>query len=256
MSIKTENLVTNRLTSQPESTIIKNTVLPGEVKDVLIEFFSVKGPYQYNKSSKTDRYDVLISLKGNATLNTIETEYNLSSDFIVRIPYSKDYFIQVGKGKEFHFLRISKFLDKKDRFIIGQKIEEHLSVFIKPLSECPTYSENIKSDKAINRMIIPEGSVPRFCMGSVETDGPDSVDSHEHPMLDQLFLGLKNCNCTCYANKEQVFLMENLILHVPLGSMHSISVTDGDKLFYIWLDFFLTIEGQKYMADQHQMDNE
>jgi len=256
MSIKTEKLVTNRLTLQPESTIIKNTVLPGEVKDVMLEFYSIKGPYQFNESSKTDCYDVLLSLKGDATLNTFETEYNLTSDFIARIPYSKNYFIQVGKGKEFHFLRIRKFLDEKDRFIIGQKIEKHLSVFIKPLSECPTYSEDIKSNKAINRMIIPEGFVPRFCMGSVETEGPDSVDSHEHPMLDQLFLGLKNCRCTCYANDEQALLTSNLLLHIPLGSKHSVSVTDGKKLFYIWFDFFLTLEGQKYMEEQHQMDDE
>ena len=109
----------------------------------------------------------------------------------------------------------------------------------------------MKIGLSINRMIIPEGSVPRFCMGSVETDGPDSVDSHEHPMLDQLFLGLKNCNCTCYANNEQVFLTENMMLHIPLGSMHSVSVADEDKLFYIWFDFFLTIEGQTTIEDSY-----
>jgi quercetin dioxygenase-like cupin family protein len=90
-------------------------------------------------------------------------------------------------------------------------------------------------------------------MGSVETSGPDIVAEHDHPMLDQLFLGLKGCRCHCYAGAEHALLEENMLLHIPLGSKHHVEVGEGDRLAYIWLDYFLTMEGQKYMNEQHQM---
>jgi quercetin dioxygenase-like cupin family protein len=147
-------------------------------------------------------------------------------------------------------------LDIADLRVILQNEKEHSEVFIRSFKDCPVYTEDIKSSKSINRMILPEGKVPRFCMGSVETEGPDSVAPHEHPMLDQLFFGLKGCRCTCTADGESQLLTENMLLHIPLGSKHSVSVADGEKLAYIWFDFFLTIEGQKYMDEQHRLEEE
>ena len=74
--------------------------------------------------------------------------------------------------------------------------------------------------------------------------------------IDQLFFGLEGCKCTCVAGAETAVLTENMMLHIPIGSTHTISVEEGDKLYYIWLDFFLTLEGQKYMGEQHKMKDE
>jgi hypothetical protein len=60
----------------------------------------------------------------------------------------------------------------------------------------------------------------------------------------------------CHAEGEQILLTENMLLHIPLGSKHSVSVESGDTLAYIWFDFFLSHEGEKYMSEQHQMDDE
>jgi len=87
-----------------------------------------------------------------------------------------------------------------------------------------------------------------------ETEGPDEVGEHCHPILDQLFLGLSSCNCIFYADDEQTILSENMLLHIPLGSKHAVSVSKGNTLAYIWMDFFLTLEGEKYMREQHQME--
>jgi hypothetical protein len=75
-------------------------------------------------------------------------------------------------------------------------------------------------------------------------------------MLDQLFLGLKGCKCSCYADGAETLLTENTLLHIPLGSRHSTSVAEGELLSYIWFDFFLTLEGQRYMSEQHKMDDQ
>lgn len=93
-------------------------------------------------------------------------------------------------------------------------------------------------------------------MGSVETTGPDFVLEHEHPMLDQLLFGLDDCKCTFLANEVYTTLSENTTLHIPLGSKHSVSVAEGEVLAYIWLDFFLTLEGQKYMEQNQQIDDQ
>jgi hypothetical protein len=75
-------------------------------------------------------------------------------------------------------------------------------------------------------------------------------------MLDQIFLGLEGCRCYCYADGEEEILTENMILHIPLCSKHYVKVKEGDKLAYIWMDFFLTIEGEKYMGEQHHVEEE
>jgi hypothetical protein len=72
-------------------------------------------------------------------------------------------------------------------------------------------------------------------------------------MLDQLFLGLDSCECHVYADGSEAVLKQNMLLHIPLASNHSSSVDGGKKLNYLWMDFFLSLEGQKYMNEQHHM---
>lgn len=254
--IKTEILSTSGLKGKLNSNLSRNVILANEIEGVLIEFFSIIGAYEMKESSKSNFYDVLLSLNGNGILQIREENHTIYSGFIMRIPCNEKYDIQIGEGEEFHFLRIRKSLDDKDIRVICQNKKEHNKVYIKAISDCAEYSEGIKSDKTVNRMILPEGMIPRFCMGSVETTGPDEVEEHDHPMLDQLFFGLPGCNCTCYADNEKTVLSDNMLLHIPLGSKHSVSVAEGDKLAYIWMDFFLTLEGEKYMSEQHKMDEE
>ncbi|MCF6356703.1 MAG: hypothetical protein L3J54_02755 [Draconibacterium sp.] len=250
----TEIIQTNRLESKSAGSLIKNIVLENEVQDVLIEFFSIKGEYKLDVSAKPDILDVLLTVDGECLLQTNDSDYKINTSTITRIQYNKSYSIKVDNKKEFNFIRLRKLLDKKDLQVIESRIEDFNSLYIKALADCPTYTEDIKSEKTLNRMILPEGLVPRFAMGSVETQGPDEVGEHEHPMLDQIFFGLKGCRCSCFANGEETVLTENMMLHIPLASKHYVSVADGDKLAYIWMDFFLTLEGEKYMGEQHQVE--
>ena len=138
--------------------------------------------------------------------------------------------------------------------MIAEDTGSYIAGYAKSFAECATYSEDIKSAKTTNRMLLDEGLVPRFCMGTVETAGPDKVDFHDHPMLDQLFLGLKGCRCKCVADRAEEVLTENMLLHVPLGSNHAVEAADSDMMYYAWLDFFLTLEDQEYMSRQHKID--
>jgi len=254
--MQTEKLLIKDLRNEPGDYFLKMEVMPGEIKGVLIEFFGMKGSVETEGGQQTDNYDVLFFVEGKAVLEIGGKEFKPGKYFIARIPLNEKYNICANEGEQSHFLRIRKYLDKDDLKVISENKEEHSDLFVKSLDDSPVYIEDILSGKSRNRMILPEGKVPRFCMGTVETEGPDSVAEHEHPMLDQLFLGMKGCRGRCRANGESAPILENMILHVPLGSKHSVSVADGDRLDYIWFDFFFKLEDQKYMNEQHHIVEE
>jgi len=105
-------------------------------------------------------------------------------------------------------------------------------------SACRTYREAIKSEKTVSRTLLPENIIPRFCAGSVQTTGPDQVGAHRHPMLEQLFVGLPGNDCRVYADDASCAFGGNMLLHIPLGSEHSVRVDPGKALHYIWIDRF------------------
>jgi hypothetical protein len=123
-------------------------------------------------------------------------------------------------------------------------------------SQCKTYKEEIKSEKTISRMLVPEEVVPRVSIGSVQTTGPDAIAAHEHPMLEQLFYGLEGNSCHVYADGHETVFGERSLLHVPLGSNHGVRVDVGQKLHYIWMDFFKQQEDVSYITESHIIDDE
>lgn len=233
--------------------ISRKNILPGEVAQVSVEDISGKGSFKIDEAASVEHYDVLLSVKGNATIVIDGQSYPMGGFDIARIPYNKGYTIQVSEDNTFHCLRFRKSLDDPDHAVIAKDMANHSQVYIKAIKDCPMYTEDIKSAKTVNRMLLAEGMVPRFCMGTVTTEGPDKVGAHKHPMLDQLFFGLDGCECRVFADGAEAVLKENMLLHIPLASTHSSSVDAGKKLNYLWMDFFQSLEGQKYMNEQHKM---
>lgn len=123
-------------------------------------------------------------------------------------------------------------------------------------SRCKQYKESIKSEKTISRTLLPENIIPRFCMGSVETKGPDKVGVHAHPMLEQFFFGLENNHCFVKADDSDTLFKENTLLHIPLGSEHGVKVEQGKILNYIWMDFFHSESDMNYILNNHLTEEE
>lgn len=119
-------------------------------------------------------------------------------------------------------------------------------------SHCEPYAETIKSPKTVSRTIVPAMTIPRFCMGSVETEGPDRVAAHSHPMLEQLFFGLPGNSCVVIADHAEAALEDRALLHVPSGSWHGVRVDEGRRLHYLWMDFFKQEEDLAYIQEQHR----
>jgi hypothetical protein len=229
-------------------------LFPGQIKDVTVEVIALKGPVKKKVPADANTYIVLLPLEGDCIIHTTEQSWQAAVQSLIRIPYNHAYTIEVEGSQRYHYLRIIRQLDEKDIEEIARHKATTAGFYARKFADCPVYREDIKSAKTENRMLLPENYVPRFCLGSVETIGPDQVDAHEHSMLDQLFLGLKNCNAMCYAGDASTPLLENTLLHIPLGSRHSVSVDKGNTLYYLWFDFFLSLKGQSYMSQQHQLD--
>ncbi len=121
-------------------------------------------------------------------------------------------------------------------------------------SDCKTYKEKIKSEKTVSRTLLPEYTFPRLCMGSVETTGDDRVGAHKHPMLEQLFFGLKDNDCIVKADDAEMEFKEGVLLHIPLGSNHGVDVKEPKRLHYIWIDLFRDRKGMDWITQEHIPD--
>ena len=144
-------------------------------------------------------------------------------------------------------MRICKALSAADKAEYAKYPQNNAGPHVKRFSECTPYKEAIKSPKTVSRTLLPENMVPRMAAGTVETTGPDQVSPHQHPMLEQFFMGLKGNDCTVTADAAKVSFPQLALLHIPLGSNHGVQVADGKRLYYVWMDFFGKKEGQEWL---------
>ena len=234
--------------------ILRQPLLEDELQGVSFEFTALQRGFVWHEDAGAEAFEIILTLEGTGILETGYSSVRTGSPAIIRIPYGSDCSFRPEGEDIFSFLRVRKDLDKEDLTIIHRRLSDYRQPYIRLFSECPVYTEDIKSDKTLNRMLLPQGLVPRVGMGLVETPGPDTVAEHDHPMLDQAFLGLEGCRCTVHADGKSTLLTEGMLLHIPLGSRHSVTVEKGDMLRYLWMDFFLTHEGEKYMEEQHHVE--
>lgn len=253
--MKTEFVYSPEPSGAPEGKYLLRELMPGEIFGLKLEMISMTGYHLFSSPLLSLAYDVFLVIQGKGTVLAEGQEYGFGPGYVIKPPWPHPFSIEPSQGESLYLLRIRISQTPEDVGYISNQPEHFRKLYLKAITDCSVYTEDIKSSKTVNRMILPEGMVPRFCMGSVETSGPDRVAEHEHPMLDQLFLGLKGCRGHCYAGGDYALLEENMLLHIPLGSRHRVEVREGDRLAYIWFDFFLTLEGQKYMNEQHRMED-
>lgn len=148
-------------------------------------------------------------------------------------------------------LTLDRHINSEERKgLLGQEGELPYSI---AFAQAPKYTEDCKSPKTTSRMIVPARIVPRFAMGSVETEGDDLIQKHKHPMLDQLFFGLSDNNCSILIDDSAFSFGGNHLVHIPLGSDHGVKSEGIQKVNYLWLDFLFDEESLKYMDAEHTL---
>ena len=230
------------------SSVFTEELLKGEITDTRITHLAYVGPLSQSIALSEENTDMFIGLKGSGVIQADTLSYTMVPESIA-IPMTFDrILITVPEGTTFHFLHFEKKRTEQDRedmefFPEENKFDMYFTEFI----DCEPYTEKIKSPNTVSRTVLPQDIVPRVSLGTVEAPGPDAVGAHEHPMLDQLFLGLRGNDITVHADKSSVAFREFELLHIPIGSSHWATVEEGKKMYYMWMDFFLTKEGQEWL---------
>lgn len=192
---------------------------------------------------------IIIFLSG---AGTAESEGNRTvmneNDVYVQKP---DMSVSVRTGEEAIVVELIRRVTEQE---FGQFSGCEQLPYLASYQNAKTYREECKSEKTINRMLIPARIVPRFAMGSVETSGVDRVEPHSHPMLDQFFLGMRDNHCTVIADGQRQRFESGVLLHIPLGSNHGVVSEQEDCVRYYWMDFLFDEEGLAYMDSAHEME--
>jgi len=227
--------------------VLVETILSDTVPGVTTRSVTLVGPAQWTQSQKPDENFVLLFLDGEGSLRANDRLFAIDGETIARAPMGWSLQVQAPAGERLSFLSIRKAITAVDREDVARYPENNTDPWVKKFTECEPYREAIKSPKTISRTLLPANYVPRLALGTVQTTGPDKVGEHQHPMLEQYFLGLRGNDITVRADGAATQLGEFDLLVIPHGSMHGATVADGKTLHYIWMDFFSDKEGQAWL---------
>lgn len=233
--------------------MIRVNVLPDEISGIEtnVTRLTKESSYTYQPAETSQRVLLMIDGSGSVSQGAMNLQLNELDLFI---PQMQGEFVMEGSENGLSYLEISMSLTPEDLDYL--KGREGLFPYHVTYEDCKTYTEAIKSSKTVSRMILPEEVIPRLCIGSVSSTGPDEVSAHAHPMLEQLFFGLKENDVLISADGLQSRFLENDLLHVPLGSDHGVQVETGSTMHYIWIDLFHNLSDMDYMKENHQMQDE
>jgi len=233
--------------------IARILLLPGEIIGIKTFWAELHGGIANNYLPEENEQRILLFTEGTGSI--VQDGVNFAIDELALfVPdIHRDFIISSGK-KNLYYLEIKVHLAAEDLLWLGER-EDKFPYFI-PYTESRQYVDDIKSEKTASRIILPEDIVPRLCIGSVQTSGPDEVEAHTHPMLEQLFFGLAGNDVIVLADSAEARFMEKDLLHIPLGSSHGVKVEAGKKLHYVWIDIFHSLEDIDYIKDNHIMKDE
>lgn len=223
-------------------------VLKDEIAGIQIEYVVIDEENATTDFFEQEYRTVYLFMQGKGSITALNKSYEIVPETIFLPGVTESTRITTTGNNRLHYLKISSKLTAQDKLeIIEFPTENTQQVYYAKFSDCKSYIEPIKSPNTVSRTILPNKYIPRVAMGTVQAKGPDEVGAHEHPMLEQLFLGLSGNNCVVHANDAQVNFPQHSLLHIPLGSRHSVAVEKDEVMYYVWMDFFLDSKGEEWL---------
>ncbi len=232
-----------------EHSFTKFCLLADVISGVYTNYLIFKQRHQL--SIKPDKNEIKIYLitKGSGEIECENKKFTFS-ELTVFIPGPVEPFT-LNTVNAVEMIEIIMDLNHQDKeWLSPQKFPYFMT-----LSQCKPYKENIKSEKTVNYMLVPDDIVPRFSLGTVQTTGPDRVEAHSHPFLEQLFFGLGKNDCCVHADDHETRFGADTLLYIPSGSHHGVRVEDEKCLHYVWLDFFKTLKDIRYIRENHVFED-
>ncbi|MFH0758921.1 MAG: hypothetical protein V2B15_16655 [Bacteroidota bacterium] len=231
-----------------DSRIFSEDVLVGELAETQIKHVACAGPVMESVSLAEGYVNIFIFIRGTGMLKADTLSFPLEPETIAIPSAYRTVSFDVGENDTLHYLQFVKKLSPEDLEDLKTFPEKNkYDIYFTRFSDCEAYTEKIKSPNTVSRTVLPADIIPRVSLGTVETKGPDAVGAHEHAMLDQLFLGLTGNDITVHADDVSAHFTEYALLHIPIGSSHWATVEENKTMYYMWMDFFLTREGQEWL---------
>jgi hypothetical protein len=232
-------------------------ILENEINGVDVELIALTGADAKIDRTKDGCKTVYLFFKGNGIVMAADKDYAIVPETILLPNDLNEIQVKTAADDTLCYVKITSQLTEQDLLDLKEFPEENTqNVYYKKFIDCEAYTEAIKSPNTVSRTILPNKFIPRMAMGTVQTKGPDRVAPHEHPMLEQLFLGLSDNHTMVYADDAKVNFPEYSLLHIPLGSSHSVSVEEGEVMYYVWMDFFMDKKGEDWLNTHKMMGDE
>lgn len=242
---------------QEDSNQYSKLILENEIRGVDVELIALRGAEAKIDRSKDGCKTVYLFFKGKGNVMAADTNYAIVPETILLPNSLKEIRVKTAADDTLCYMKISSQLSEQDLLDIKDfPTENTQKVYYKKFTDCEAYTEAIKSPNTVSRTILPNKYIPRMAMGTVQTKGPDRVAPHEHAMLEQLFLGLSDNHTMVYADEAKINFPEYSILHIPLGSSHSVSVEENEVMYYVWMDFFMDKKGEDWLNTHKMMGDE
>lgn len=192
-------------------------------------------------------YHILTLMSGSVSF-VCGDDVQVFDERVTYVP-ALDAKLEVRAETDALLLEIQWEMEPSDDALIAEYAVEFPMVV--PYAQAMQYRDKNKSDKTISRVMIEQRNIPRFCMGSVESYGPDTVLSHAHPMLDQFFASFEENEMYCMIEGKPWLMKGDEIFHIPLGSDHGVEVEEGKRMHYMWIDFLIGEEGMRRLDSSH-----
>lgn len=241
---------------RPNNIEYKKTVLKNEIVGIKVDHIAVTGDVVREELMEEGFRFIYLFIKGQGNVVTNEVNYNIVPETILLPNSVGNISISAAKNDTLHILKIASKLTKQDIEDLKEFPKENTEKpYFTRFADCEPYTEPIKSPNTISRTVLPNKYIPRIALGTVEAPGPDKVGAHEHGMLEQLFLGLTDNEVIVYADDAKVKMPAYSVLHIPLGSSHSVEVQKGKKMYYMWMDFFLDKKGEEWLKTHKTIKN-
>lgn len=237
----------------PNQSLYSKILLENEIKGIIVKQLSITNKTLEEQLDGGSKF-VYLFVKGTGIVSIKENTYPVVPESILLPNAFKNLSIQPTKNDTLHFLRIESKLTEQDILDLEAFPTKNIDkVYFKKFTDCEAYTEPIKSPNTVSRTILPNKYIPRIAMGTVQTTGPDKVSAHEHGMLEQLFLGLNKNNVTVFADDARIKFPEYSLLHIPLGSNHSVTVDKNETMYYVWMDFFRDKKGEVWLETHNTL---
>ncbi|MCF7826387.1 MAG: hypothetical protein K9M55_03075 [Candidatus Marinimicrobia bacterium] len=237
--------------------IFKESLMQNEIEETEVSHTILAGPQSHREKLARKYEHILIFINGHGTLRSGSDSFSIVPESIALTNAKKSVSIEVTAGDTLHYVHIKKKLSKLDlKELKTFPPENREGIYFKRFEDCEAYTEKIKSPNTVSRTVLPKDHAPRVAMGTVDTKGPDAVGAHEHPMLDQLFLGLSGNDARVFADTDSIAFHEWEILHIPIGASHWVTVGEYKRMYYQWMDFFLTTSGQEWLKTHKKIEDD